>query len=78
VCNISKKWRGVDGVQKLRAISINTVPVVVKRDGTGSIIGSWAKRKKPTGPEYTMVAAVVNEKKFPFQKVMQFTEVIAW
>jgi len=60
----------VDRTQKFRAISINTVPVVIERDRMGHIVGSWTKIKKPTGPEQAMVAAVVNEEIFPFKKVV--------
>jgi hypothetical protein len=35
----------VDEIQKLRAIGINTVPVVFKRNGSGHSIGSGAKIK---------------------------------
>jgi|LakMenE09Jun09ns_1017247.scaffolds.fasta_scaffold11159_1 hypothetical protein len=70
MCNISEKRWGVDRTQKFRAISINTVPVVIERDRMGHIVGSWTKIKKPTGPEQAMVAAVVNEEIFPFKKVV--------
>jgi hypothetical protein len=40
--NIGEEWRGLKVIKKMRAISINTVPVVIKRNGSGHSISSWA------------------------------------
>jgi hypothetical protein len=33
-CKIGEEWRGMGGIQKLRAIDNNTGPVVIERNGS--------------------------------------------
>jgi hypothetical protein len=74
---IGEEWRGVKVIKKMRAVSINTVPVVIKRNGSGHSISSWAAMEEPTRPKYAMVFAMVDVEVFPFKEIVQVTRIIA-